>query len=61
MMRIQEKRELVRLLNLYQNEILDKMPETYTYHAYGLAAQYDHARILSAKLSVEIRKEMKIF
>lgn len=59
MMQIQEKRELVRLLNLYQNEILDKMPETY--HAYGLAAQYDHARILSAKLSVEIRKEMKLF
>ena len=54
MMQIQEKRELVRLLNLYQNEILDKMPETY--HTYGLAAQYDHARILSAKLSVEIRK-----
>lgn len=61
MMQIQEKRELVRLLNLYQNEILDKMPETYTCNAYGLAAQYDHARILSAKLSVEIRKEMKIF
>lgn len=73
-MQLAEKQELVRLLNLYQAELLmdndanvreakkhspDKKWEG-TYKL-GVKAQYEHARIISAKLSVEIGKEMKSY
>jgi hypothetical protein len=63
-MTISEKQELVRLLNLYQADLLiqnrkniengitkDFVP--------GVKAQYEHARIISTKLSVEVGKYIK--
>ncbi len=73
-MQLSEKQELVRLLNLYQDELVTannanireakkhdpgkKWEGTYKL---GVKTQYEHARIISSKLSVEIGKEMKSF
>lgn len=72
-MTIPEKQELVRLLNLYQVELLmdndnnirealshsgKKWEGTYTT---GVKAQYEHARVIAAKLSVEIGKSVKSY
>lgn len=63
-MTLQEKSELVRLLNLYQADLLNlnrkniKNGKT-EYFVYGVKAQYEHARIISTKLSVELGKEVK--
>ena len=72
-MLLAEKQELVRLLNLYQAELLmdndNNIREAVkhrenkwegTYKA-GVKAQYEHARIIAAKLSVEIGKSVKSY
>ena len=72
-MQLSEKQELVRLLGLYQNELLmeneenlkkkmrrDESPKKVVAdYSYGVKAQYEHARIITKKLSVEIGKELK--
>ena len=72
-MQLSEKQELVRLLGLYQSELLMENEENLrkkmrsnespkkvvTDYSYGVKAQYEHARIIIKKLSVEIGKELK--
>ena len=72
-MQLAEKQELVRLLSLYQTDLLmdndtnireaakhtDKKWEG-TYKI-GVKAQYEHARVIIAKLSVEIGKSVKSY
>lgn len=72
-MQLAEKQELVRLLGLYQNELLmeneenlkkkmkhKESPKEFVMdYSYGVKAQYEHARIIIKKLSVEIGKEIK--
>ena len=72
-MQLAEKQELVRLLNLYQAELLmendnnireaakhsgKKWEGTYKI---GVKAQYEHARVIIAKLSVEIGTSVKSY
>ena len=65
-MQLSEKQELVRLLNLYQAELLEqnqkniKAGKTESF-VIGVKAQYEHARIISTKLSVELGKKMKSY
>lgn len=63
-MTLREKSELVRLLNLYQADLLNLNRKNIEngkteYFVYGVKAQYEHARIISTKLSVELGKEVK--
>jgi hypothetical protein len=63
-MTIPEKQELVRLLNLYQADLLDQNWENCENgitkdFVPGVKAQYEHARIISRKLSVELGKCIK--
>lgn len=63
-MTLQEKSELVRLLNLYQADLLNLNRKNIKngrteYFVQGVKAQYEHARIISTKLSVELGKEVK--
>lgn len=63
-MTLQEKSELVRLLNLYQADLLNLNRKNIEngkteYFVYGVKAQYEHARIISTKLSAELGKEVK--
>ena len=72
-MQLAEKQELVRLLNLYQAELVaendanireaKKHPEKKWEGNYklGIKAQYEHARIIATKLAVEISKGMKSY
>lgn len=72
-MTIQEKQELVRLLNLYQVELLmdndNNIREALSHsgkkwegtYKTGVKAQYEHARVIAAKLSVEIGKSVKSY
>ena len=72
-MTIPEKQELVRLLNLYQADLLmdndnnireaAKYPEKKWEGTYktGVKAQYEHARVIAAKLSVEIGQSIKSY
>lgn len=72
-MTLQEKSELVRLLNLYQADLLEQnqknIEEAKTHKRYdlegdftfGVKAQYSHARLISKKLSVELGKEVKSY
>lgn len=67
-MQLAEKQELVRLLNLYKTELLmdnDRNIQEAIKHSgkewegtykTGVKAQYEHARVIAAKLSVEISK-----
>jgi len=70
---LKDKQELVRLLNLYQVELFRKNTENVcealdhkhdkwagTYFM-GVKAQYEHARCIATKLSVEIGKAMKSY
>ena len=73
-MTMSEKQELVRLLHLYMDEIVTSNNEN-IYEAKnirkcggsvydgnyktGLKAQYEHARILATKLSVEVNGSIK--
>ncbi len=63
-MTIPEKQELVRLLNLYQADLLDQNWENCENgitkdFVPGVKAQYEHARIISTTLSVELGKCIK--
>ena len=63
-MQLSEKQELVRLLNLYQADLLDQNRENIENgigkdFAPGVKAQYEHARIISTKLSAELGKCIK--
>lgn len=63
-MTLQEKSELVRLLNIYQADLLNLNRKNIQngkteYFVPGVKAQYQHARIISTKLSVELGKEVK--
>ena len=72
-MQLTEKQELVRLLGLYQNELLMENEENLkkkmrsnespkkvvTDYSYGVKAQYEHARIIAKRLSIEIGKEIE--
>ena len=72
-MKLAEKQELVRLLSLYQTDLLmdndtniqeaAKHPEKKWEGTYkiGVKAQYEHARVIIAKLSVEIGKSVKSY
>lgn len=72
-MQLAEKQELVRLLNLYQAELITandsnireakKYPEKKWEGNYklGIKAQYEHARIIATKLAVEIGKKVKSY
>ena len=72
-MQLAEKQELVRLLSLYQTDLLidndtniqeaAKHPEKKWEGTYkiGVKAQYEHARVIIAKLSVEIGKSVKSY
>lgn len=63
-MTLQEKSELVRLLNLYQADLLNQNRKNIEngrteYFVPGVKVQYEHARIISTKLSVELGKGIK--
>lgn len=63
-MQLAEKQELVRLLNLYQADLLNQNRKNIEngrseYFVPGVKAQYEHARIISTKLSVELGKGIK--
>lgn len=65
-MQLAEKQELVRLLNLYQAELLEQnqkniKPGKNGNFVFGIKAQYEHARVIAAKLSVEIGKSVKSY
>lgn len=72
-MTLHEKQELVRLLTIYQEDLIKandaNIEEASKYpgqkwqgnYTTGVKAQYEHARIISAKLSVEIGKGMKSY
>lgn len=72
-MQLAEKQELVRLLNLYQTDLLmdndtnireaAKHPKKKWEGTYkiGVKSQYEHARVIIAKLSVEIGKSVKSY
>lgn len=65
-MTLQEKSELVRLLNLYQSDLINlnlrniENGKTECF-IHGVKAQYEHARIISTKLSVELGKNVKSY
>ena len=52
-MKTKDKQELVRLLHLYMDDIVEANED--------LKAQYEHARILATKLSVEVGKDIKSY
>lgn len=63
-MQLAEKQELVRLLNLYQADLLNQNRKNIENgiiknFVHGVKAQYEHARIISTKLSVELGKCIK--
>lgn len=72
-MQLAEKQELVRLLNLYQADLLmdnDHNIREAAKHSEkkwegnyktGVKAQYEHARVIATKLSVEIGKAIKSY
>lgn len=73
-MTLKDKMELVRLLNLYQSDLIeaneanikeaakyersDKWKGDYTF---GIKAQFNHARVIIRRLSVEIEKGFKSY
>ena len=70
-MTFDEKKELVRLLRMYQEEMLladtaNKMRTeaidgngSYIPFVQGVKAQYNHARLISQKLDFQISKQIK--
>lgn len=72
-MKIKDKQELVRLLHLYMDDIIadnesnineaKKLGDKKWSGDYksGLKTQYEHARILATKLSVDVGKEIKSY
>ena len=75
-MTLSEKSELLRLLQLYQDDLLRKNHKNIqtadavaknslsfmdASYFYGIKAQYNHARLIARKLSVEIGKDVKSY
>ena len=75
-MTLSEKSELLRLLQLYQDDLLRKNHKNIqtadavaknslsfmdASYFYGIEAQYNHARLIARKLSVEIGKDVKSY
>lgn len=75
-MTLSEKSELLRLLQLYQDDLLRKNRENIqtaeaiakdnksimdAFYFYGIKAQYNHARLIARKLSVEVSKDVKSY
>lgn len=75
-MTLSEKSELLRLLQLYQDDLLRKNRENIQSvesmskegkgkweagYFYGIKAQYNHARLIARKLSVEVSKDVKSY
>lgn len=71
-MTLSEKQEMVRLLNLYQADLIraneaniqearKQKKRWQGSYKLGLKAQYEHARAIATKLAVEIGKEMKSY
>lgn len=69
-MKIKDKQELVRLLHLYMDDLVkdndynkQRVKEVKKWACtdlkVGVKAQYEHARIIATKLSVDVGKEMK--
>lgn len=58
----QEKRQLIKLLNQYQYELLDdtnKLNDSTGYYKHGTTSQYNHARCIANKLSTELGKDIR--
>lgn len=72
-MTLKEKQELVKLLNIYQAELIEanernikeaskhKGAKWEGEYKYGVKARYEHARVIATKLLYEIGKEMKSY
>ncbi len=72
-MKLSDKMELVRLLNLYQADLLmdnsinileaakHKNKKWEGHYKIGVKAQYEHARIIATKLSMELGKTIKSY
>ena len=64
-MTLDEKQELVRLLAIYQNELVAQNVKnihslaTRSGDYVAVKAKYEHARILSSRLELEINNELK--
>ena len=69
-MKLKDKQELVRLLNLYQEELIKdnetnikELKSDKRYYEkrfkYGTKAKYEHSRIIISQLSIEIGEELK--
>lgn len=69
-MKLKDKQELVRLLNLYQEELIkdnevnikEIKSDKHYYEKrfkYGIKAKYEHSRLIINQLSMEIGKELK--
>ena len=72
-MKTEDKQTLVKLLHLYMQDIVEANAENIkeaknhkdktwegTYKL-GLKAQYEHARILATRLSLEVEKEIRSY
>lgn len=73
-MTLKDKMELVRLLNLYQSDLIEaneaNIKEAMKYergnkwkgdYTFGIKAQFNHARVIIRRLSVEIEKGLKSY
>lgn len=67
-MQLAEKQELVRLLNVYQQELLadndsniKKKLDNDWNRVSGVKAQYNHARCIATKLSYQIGQELSTY
>lgn len=73
-MTLKDKMELVRLLTLYQSDLIEaneaNIKEAAKYergdkwkgdYAFGIKAQFNHARVIIRRLSVEIEKGFKSY
>ena len=71
-MTVKDKQELVRLLHLYMADLVmdnqENIKEAERHenrwegsYKSGIKAQYEHARILATRLSVEVGKEIKSY
>ena len=58
-MKAKEQLQLIHLLHIYMNEIGEKLIEGNQYENYGLKAQFEHARILSTKVSANLNRKME--
>lgn len=70
-MTLHDKQELVRLLNVYQSELIEQDRKNREYREKhredtcyygplysGVKAQYEHARCISRRLGVEVNREL---